>query len=151
MRLISPAFTNNQNLPTEYTYEGLNINPPLIISEVPAGAKSLALIFIDLDALMDIWVHWLLYNINPAITRIEAGSLPEGATPGLNSLGSNVFDGPCPATGVHRYIFKLYALDSRLDLAASQAEAAKFGFLTFLGNLYLLILAKVYSLQMIFA
>ncbi|OGF24418.1 hypothetical protein A3H66_01875 [Candidatus Falkowbacteria bacterium RIFCSPLOWO2_02_FULL_45_21] len=116
MRLISPAFTNNQNLPTEYTYEGLNINPPLIISEVPAGAKSLALIFIDLDALMDIWVHWLLYNINPAITRIEAGSLPEGATPGLNSLGSNVFDGPCPATGVHRYIFKLYALDSRLDL-----------------------------------
>ncbi|MBI4779037.1 YbhB/YbcL family Raf kinase inhibitor-like protein [Candidatus Falkowbacteria bacterium] len=116
MKLQSPVFSDNQYLPKKYTGEDLNINPPLIISEVPRQAKSLALILLDIDALMDDWVHWLLYNIDPATVKIEADSLPKGAIAGLTSFGSTAYSGPCPPTGIHRYIFKLYALDARLDL-----------------------------------
>jgi len=116
MKLQSPAFANNKILPSEYTCDGLNINPPLIISGVPDQAKSLVLIFLDLDSMMDVWTHWLLYNIDPATTIIEANSSPKGVIAGLNSFGLAAYGGPCPPTKIHRYIFKLYALDSMLEL-----------------------------------
>jgi Raf kinase inhibitor-like YbhB/YbcL family protein len=116
MRLRSSAFEENQYLPAEYSRDGKNINPPLIISEVPAQTQSLALIVNDLDSFMDTRVHWLLFNIDPAITEIGAGSSPHGAIAGLTSSGLTAYDGPFPPTGVHRYVFKLYALDQMLKL-----------------------------------
>jgi Raf kinase inhibitor-like YbhB/YbcL family protein len=118
MRLDSPVFGNNEYLPTEYTRDGLNINPPLIISDAPDQAKSLALIFIDLDAFMTTWVHWLIFNIDSKTAEIGAGDFPNGAVIGLNSSGLAAYDGPFPPTGTHRYVFKLYALDFKLDSSA---------------------------------
>jgi len=118
MRLNSTVFNNNQHLPEQYTCDGENINPPLTIAEVPEQAKSLVLIVEDLDALMGIWVHWLLFNINPTTTTIEANSRPVEAVPGLTGFGSTDYGGPCPSNGTHRYLFKLYALDLKLQLPA---------------------------------
>jgi Raf kinase inhibitor-like YbhB/YbcL family protein len=122
MRLESPVFSNNEYLPSEYTRDDLNINPPLIISDVPKQTVSLALILIDLDAFMTTWVNWLLFNIDPATSNIGAGSTPPGAVSGLTSSGSTVYDGPFPPTGVHRYVFKLYALDLKLNLPAATSK-----------------------------
>ncbi len=122
MRIESPAFGNNQYLPVEYTRDGLNVNPPLTFAEVPKGAGSLALIFIDLDAFMTAWAHWLLFNIDPKTAEIGAAGSPLRAVVGLNSAGTISYEGPFPPTGVHRYVFKLYALDISLKLKTGASK-----------------------------
>lgn len=116
MNLRSPAFINNEYLPKEYTCDGADVNPPLTITGAPKEAKSLVLIFVDLDALMGVWTHWLLYNINPTVAEIKTNGIPAGALAGLTSFASTAYGGPCPTIGIHRYIFKLYALDAKLSL-----------------------------------
>lgn len=122
MKLTSSAFENNQSIPSKYTCDGEDINPPLQISEVPEGAKSLVLIVDDPDAPMGTWVHWVVWNIDPSISLIEEDDVPEGGVEGLNDFGKNSYGGPCPPSGTHHYHFKLYALDKTLELDPSSKK-----------------------------
>src|SRR3989338_10092390 len=102
MRLKSPVFNNNEFLPVEFKCDGPNVNPPLVISEAPDEAASLSLVVVDLDAIMDIWVHWVLYNLDPKIKIINSGSQPARAMAGLTSFGAASYGGPCRPAGIHR-------------------------------------------------
>ena len=117
MKLTSPAFNNNETLPSEYTCDGEGGNPPLIISDVPENAQSLALIFYDPDAPSGNWTHWSMWNLNPKMTKIAENSVPAGIE-GINSYGDTRYGAPCPPSGTHKYIFKLYALDTLLSLTS---------------------------------
>ena len=117
-KLSSPAFGHNGYIPTKYTCDGDDVNPPLKIENVPSSAKSLAMIVDDPDAPGKTWVHWVLWNIPPATTEIREDSIPKGAEQGMNDFGKNPYGGPCPPSGTHRYFFKLYALDTILSLSA---------------------------------
>lgn len=115
MKLSSAAFENNAMIPAEYTCDGQDISPPLSISGVPSKAKSLALVMDDPDAPGGTFTHWVVWNISPDKTEFvkdEKISFPQGRT----SFGDIGYGGPCPPSGVHRYFFKLYALNSMLDL-----------------------------------
>jgi len=119
MRISSPAFGQKGLIPAKYACDGQNISPPLEFSGAPAEAKSLALIMDDPDAPMGIWVHWILWNIKPGESGIKENSFPAGAAEGTTSFGKPGYGGPCPPSGTHRYFFKLYALDSMLDIPSS--------------------------------
>lgn len=119
MELTSSAFLNNNRIPQKYTCDGENINPPLTIKNVPDGANSLALIVEDPDAPRGVFVHWTVWNINPATEVIKENSVPEGAIEGMTDFGRKGYGGPCPPSGTHRYFFKLYALDTLLTLDSS--------------------------------
>jgi Raf kinase inhibitor-like YbhB/YbcL family protein len=123
LMISSPAYENNGNIPKKYTCDGANINPPLKIENVPQQAKSLALIFDDIDAPGASYVHWILWNIEPATKEIKENSVPEGATQGTNDFKKQNYGGPCPPTRPHRYAFKVYALDARLDLSPDSKKA----------------------------
>jgi Raf kinase inhibitor-like YbhB/YbcL family protein len=124
LKITSPAFVTNGNIPARYTCDGTDINPPLEISHVPVEAKSLALIVDDPDAPIGMWVHWVAWNIDPATREIAEDTVPHGATQGKNDWKRNGYGGPCPPSGVHRYFFKLYALDTRLNLGAGTTKSA---------------------------
>jgi Raf kinase inhibitor-like YbhB/YbcL family protein len=115
LKIDSPAFKNEEPIPSQYTCEGANINPPLTIGDIPDETKSLALIMEDPDAPNGTFDHWLVWNI-PVTNRIEEKSDP--GIPGTNDFGKTGYGGPCPPTGTHRYFFRVYALDVELDLEA---------------------------------
>lgn len=119
MKLTSPAFENGKDIPSEYTADGENISPPLEWSDVPEGTESLTLIMEDPDAPSGEWIHWLVWNIPPAVMRIEAGKTPAGAEEGHTSFEEIGYGGPHPPSGTHRYRFKLYALNTVLNLPES--------------------------------
>ena len=112
MKITSPEFQNNQLMPGKFTCDGENINPALVIENIPDGTKSLALIMDDPDAPSGDFVHWVLYDI-PVTNRIDENSIL--GKQGLNSLDRLGYVSPCPPTGVHRYFFKIYALDKILN------------------------------------
>lgn len=116
MKLTSPAFEHNTLLPARFTCDGDNHNPPLHIEHVPEETKSLALIVEDPDAPVGLFVHWTIWNIDPTQTDIVENSGPIGATEGVTGFGTHGYGGPCPPSGTHRYFFKLFALDTTLDL-----------------------------------
>ena len=113
MKLTSPDFENNKMIPRKFTCEGEDVNPTLIIEDIPAGTKSLALIVDDPDAPMGTWVHWAVYDI-PVVSRIDEDSIP--GKQGINDFRKKDYGGPCPPSGTHRYFFKIYALDKELAL-----------------------------------
>jgi len=114
--LITSAVLRNEGpIPTLYTCDGKNINPPLSITGVPSGVKSLALIVDDPDAPLGTFTHWVVWNISSKTKEILENSIPEAAQQGNNSAGKNGYTGPCPGTK-HRYFFTLYALDAILGL-----------------------------------
>lgn len=119
MKITGPALENMAVIPDKYTCKGENINPELDFSEVPVDAKSLALIVDDPDAPAGDWVHWILWNI-PVTSSIAENSY--AGTRGLTSFGENKYGGPCPPSGTHRYYFKLFALDTELDLPTSSGK-----------------------------
>ncbi len=123
LKISSTAFSNNGNIPSKYTCDGSDINPPLLIEDVPQGAKSLVLITDDPDAPMGTWVHWVVWNISPQTRVIKENDTPPGASSGLNDFRKKSYGGPCPPSGTHRYFFKLYALDTALDLPAGAKKA----------------------------
>lgn len=129
MRITSTAFAHNGEIPAAYTCEGRDIAPPLSFHDVPAGAKSLALIVDDPDAPDPAapkmtWVHWVVYDLPPATAGLpEGGALPAGARDGLNDWKRIGYGGPCPPVGRHRYFFKLYALDIPLSFAHPPTKA----------------------------
>ncbi|MBI4085579.1 MAG: YbhB/YbcL family Raf kinase inhibitor-like protein [Candidatus Liptonbacteria bacterium] len=116
MNISSTEFNNNESIPVKFTCQGDNINPRIEISGVPDDAKSLALIMDDPDAPVGTFTHWLIWNIDPKTAVMAENSVP--GIQGKNSAGSLKYIGPCPPSGVHRYFFRLYALDSMLDLSA---------------------------------
>ena len=123
MKLGSPAFVDNGAIPAQYTCDGRDVNPPLLIENVPAAARSLALIVDDPDAPAGMWVHWVVWNIDPKSVEIGENSVPPGAAQGKNDWRRNSYGGPCPPSGAHRYFFKLYALDTSLSLGAGTTKA----------------------------
>lgn len=110
----SPAFKENEMIPQKYTCDGENINPPLIIEDVPDNARSIALIMDDPDAPMGTFVHWVVYNIPASSQTIGEDHAP--GLQGVNNKGEKAYTGPCPPSGTHRYFFKVYALDTELEL-----------------------------------
>ncbi len=126
MQLISPAFTEGGKIPSEYTCDGKNINPPLDIRGVPDGTESLALIMDDPDVPLSIrpdglYIHWVVYNMPATLKSIEKGKAPKGVF-GAGTGGKLAYQGPCPPDREHRYFFKLYALDISLDLPAGATK-----------------------------
>jgi Raf kinase inhibitor-like YbhB/YbcL family protein len=126
--LTSPAFGDGQTIPKAHTGDGQDVSPPLRWSEPPQGTKSLALICDDPDAPRGTWVHWVLFNI-PADQQLYGaivgqGVLASGAKQGKNDFGNIGYGGPAPPRGKpHRYFFKLYALDTLLDLPAGATKS----------------------------
>jgi hypothetical protein len=120
MNLTSSAFTQGQPIPTKYSCKGADVSPALAWDQAPTGTQSLALIMDDPDAPMGTWDHWVLFNI-PAATRSLAENFQPAAPiiTGRNSSGQNGYGGPCPPSGTHRYFFRLYALDTTLNLSSA--------------------------------
>jgi hypothetical protein len=117
----STAFANNNYIPLRYTCDGPNINPALVIEDIPKNTKSLALIMDDTDSPNGEFTHWLMWNIPPK-KNIAENSAP--GIQGANSMQQNKYYGPCPPNGMHKYHFKVYALDIKLDLPTSSNKEA---------------------------
>lgn len=126
--LTSAAFKEGQAIPRQYTCDGVNVSPPLEWTGVPKTAKTLAIIADDPDAPAGTWLHWVLYNIPadnigfvenvPATENLKAGGFQ-----GKNDFGKIGYGGPCPPSGTHRYLFKIYAIDGELPLQAGATKA----------------------------
>ena len=117
--LESSAFTSGGEIPKKYGYKYDNQSPPLKIGSVPSDSKSLVLVMDDPDAMGavgKVWVHWLMWNIEPSITEILEDSTPSGSVEGKTDFGEINYGGPAPPDKRHTYVFKLYALNSKLDL-----------------------------------
>jgi Raf kinase inhibitor-like YbhB/YbcL family protein len=115
--LESSAFKMNSMIPAEYTCDGADKSPPLTWHDVPPNTKSLVLIMNDPNAADSPWTHWVIFNIQPSLDKMDAGSpVPEGADTVNNSWNVLKYRGPCPPFGAHRYVFKLYALDIVLHM-----------------------------------
>ncbi len=120
MKITSQAFQNNQLVPSKFTCDGENINPALVIENLPDRTKSLALIMDDPDAVSGTFVHWVVFDM-PIISEIKENSIP--GKRGNNSAGMKKYYGPCPPSGTHRYFFKIYALDTVLNLNEGLTKA----------------------------
>ncbi len=125
--LTSTAFANSDPIPMKYTCDDQDISPPLQWQDPPEGTRSFALICDDPDAPVGTWVHWVLYNLpGSTLSLPEAilsdADLPDGGRHGQNSWGRSDYGGPCPPGGTHRYFFKLYALDTELELVAGASK-----------------------------
>jgi len=113
MKVTSPQFENNTYIPKDFSCEGRDVNPELNIEGIPPEAESLALIVDDPDAAIGVWVHWIVFDM-PVIDKIEENSIP--GKQGANNAGGLNYHGPCPPSGTHRYFFKIFALDTMLNL-----------------------------------
>jgi Raf kinase inhibitor-like YbhB/YbcL family protein len=120
IELTSPAFGENDTIPTEFTCDGEEVSPPLEWSDVPSDAKELALLVTDPDAPGGDFVHWTVYGIDPALRATTVDAVPERGKEGENGTGKAGYAGPCPPEGddSHRYVFALYALEESSGLAA---------------------------------
>jgi Raf kinase inhibitor-like YbhB/YbcL family protein len=117
MILTSPSFNDGEMIPQKFTCDGGDINPELQIQNVPAAAKSLALILHDSDApVAGGFTHWVVWNIDPSTAVIKQESIPPGSVEGRNDAGRTGYVGPCPPSGMHHYHFQFYALDAIIDL-----------------------------------
>ena len=123
MKIKTTAFQEGGNIPSKFTCDGADANPPLRFEGAPAEAKSLALIADDPDAPGGLFTHWLVWNIDPKTTSVEENSAPSNGVQGKNDFGKSGYGGPCPPSGTHRYVFKIFALDRQLDLAADSKRA----------------------------
>lgn len=127
MEIKSSVFQNEGMIPSKYTCDGEDVSPPLSWSGIPEGTKSLALISDDPDAPMGTWVHWVMYNIPPGVTLLKEGiptdkKLSDGTLQGITDFKRVGYGGPCPPSGTHRYYFKLYALNKKINLDAGASK-----------------------------
>ena len=121
--ITSPAFQAGGDIPAKFTCNGTNVSPELQISGVPNEAKSLVLIVDDPDAPRGLFTHWIVWNIDPKTTQMAENSAPAGAVQGTSDFGKRNYGGPCPPSGTHRCFFKIFALDTKLDLKPSARRA----------------------------
>ncbi len=122
LSLISSAFETGGMIPVQYTCDGADISLALSWENVPEKAKSLALICDDPDAPVGTWVHWVLFDLPAAISGLPENIPPQkvlenGAKQGMNDFRKIGYGGPCPPGSIHRYFFKLYALNDFLNLS----------------------------------
>ena len=123
IKLTSPAFKEGGMIPSKYTCDGEDISPPLKWDNVPPGTVSIAIISDDPDAPMGTWVHWVLFNLQAKTRELKENfpndeTLEDGSRQGVTDFGATGYGGPCPPGGVHRYFFKIYALDVKIDLVS---------------------------------
>jgi Raf kinase inhibitor-like YbhB/YbcL family protein len=121
IHITSSAFENNGMIPMQYACDGQGTNPPISWTGMPAAAKSLAMTLEDPDAPSGLFVHWVIFNMPPSLTGLPAAmptdaKLPDGTIQGLNGAGKPGYTPPCPPSGVHRYFWRVYALDTVLNL-----------------------------------
>ena len=116
----SIAFEDNKLIPVKYTCDGANVNPPLTVEGIPEETKTLVLIIDDPDAPMGTFDHWIVWNIPPTTRKIEENTVI--GTEGMSSYRKHAYGGPCPPYGTHRYFFKVYALDTQLDLKLNSTK-----------------------------
>ena len=116
----SPSFQHISPIPKKYSCDGEGINPPITIEGIPKEAKTLALVIDDPDAPGGTFDHWVVWNISPFTTKISEHSVP--GIEGLNSARKQGYTGPCPPSGSHRYFFKVYALDTELNLGVKTTK-----------------------------
>jgi len=145
IQLRSPAFADGGMIPKTFTCDGSDRSPPLEWSSVPASARALALICDDPDAPGGTWSHWVVFNLSSHVKALREGvpaeqTVPEVSTEragpvveklpearqGKNDFGKTGYGGPCPPSGTHRYFFRLYALDTRLELGSTATRAEVF-------------------------
>jgi len=128
LKVTSSAFKEGEMIPKKYTCDDRDVSPPLAWGQTPPGTKSAALICDDPDAPMGTWVHWVLFNVPAGTHELPENVAPEktlafGERQGKNSWGKIGYGGPCPPGGTHRYYFKLYALDTVLNLESGSTKA----------------------------
>jgi len=130
--LRSPSFEDKGIIPSKHAYDREDVSPAIQWENLPEGTKSIALICEDPDAPMGDWIHWIVFNIPPTKKGLEEDipkveGLSDGTKQGKNDYGKIGYGGPCPPFGTHRYIFKVYALDAKLDLkpGCTKAELLK--------------------------
>ncbi|WP_406658038.1 YbhB/YbcL family Raf kinase inhibitor-like protein [Methanolobus sp. ZRKC2] len=111
--ITSNAFEDEGKIPVKYTCDGQDTSPPLEFWDIPEGTQSLALIVVDPDAPSGDFFHWIVWNITPG-PGIDENSVP--GVEGRNSFGKISYNGPCPPSGTHRYFFRVFALDTELNL-----------------------------------
>ena len=125
-KIQSSAFKEGEKIPSKFTCDGENVSPQLSWSDFPSNTKTFALIVDDPDAPGGTFVHWVVYNLPSNVTSLPEGNtsknLPKGTVQGTNHFGDNDYGGPCPPSGTHRYYFKLYALDSEVQLKAGSGK-----------------------------
>jgi len=129
IKLTSDAFKEGEFIPKKYTCDDINVSPPLRWKGIPDNTKSIAIICDDPDAPMGTWVHWVVYSIPVNINKLSENLptdkvLESGALQGTNDFKKNGYGGPCPPKGIHRYYFKIYALDyePKLNSGATKGE-----------------------------
>jgi Raf kinase inhibitor-like YbhB/YbcL family protein len=126
--ISSTSFQNGGDIPKKFTCDSADVSPELSWTEPPAGTQSFALIADDPDAPAGTWTHWVLFDLQPATKNLPEGvskidELPDGARQGRNDFHKIGYNGPCPPPGKpHRYFFKLYALDRKLDLKPATSK-----------------------------
>jgi Raf kinase inhibitor-like YbhB/YbcL family protein len=128
MSLTSTAFAAGESIPAKYTCDGENVSPPLEWDEPPTGTRSLALIMDDPDAPSGEFVHWVIYDLPPTLRGLPEGVSTDerpsqGGTNGKNGANVMGYTGPCPPSGAHRYFFRLYAIDYRLDASPGLSKS----------------------------
>lgn len=126
LKLTSSSFEHNGKIPSRLTCDGEGVNPSLQISGVNEEAKSLVLIMDDPDAPSGTWNHWVKFNISTSTTEIKEAEEPDGIS-GVGTSGNKDYFGPCPPDREHRYFFKLFSLDTELELGegATKREVEK--------------------------
>ena len=126
LKLTSSSFSDGGEIPRECGYKNGNEKPELVLTEIPKGTMSLALIMDDPDAMGavgKVWVHWVIWNINPNTVQVDASVLSLFTFEGMTDFGEVGYGGPAPPDKTHRYVFKLYALDTELDLPDKSTKA----------------------------
>jgi Raf kinase inhibitor-like YbhB/YbcL family protein len=129
MQFASSSFQDGGSIPAKFTCKGDNVSPELKWNKPPAGTKYFAVLCEDPDAPMKTWIHWVIYDIPAKMDRLDntfqllegfprAEKMTNGILQGINDFGRIGWDGPCPPSGIHRYYFKLYALDAPTGLKA---------------------------------
>ena len=123
--LESEAFSSGGIIPRKYGYKNGNLSPPLRISGIPENTKSMSLIMDDPDAMGavgKVWVHWILWNISSDVTELKENSIPSDCLEGKTDFGEIGYGGPAPPDKEHTYVFKLYALDRKLEVSSNSTK-----------------------------
>ena len=120
LTIESPAFEHGKLIPRKYSCDGQDINPPLTIEGIPKEAKTLVLAVDDPDASSGTFDHWIVWNIPASTSKVGENTVP--GIEGMNSAMQRGYMGPCPPSGTHRYFFKVYALETELNLGVSSKK-----------------------------